>query len=133
MSRVVFVCAGGCVGAVCLLALPFIEQAWLKVVFVGLGVVLPNAIFAPAQAVLGEVSPVPQRGAVLAIGNAVASTAGMIGPLVTGRLLDTAATPLAGYETGFVVCGLVVAAANGLGLLLIRPERQAQKFAAAAR
>jgi MFS family permease len=133
MARVIFVCAGGCVGAACLMVLPFIAQAWLKVVFVGLGVILPNAIFAPAQAVLGEVSPVPQRGAVLAIGNAVASTAGMIGPLVTGRLLDTAATPIAGYEAGFVICGLVVALANVLGLLLIRPEHQARKFAAAPR
>jgi sugar phosphate permease len=130
-ARVIFVCIGGCVGAACLLILPFIEQAWLKVVFVGFGVVLPNAIFAPAQAVLGEVSPVPQRGAVLTIGNAIASTAGMIAPLVTGRFLDASATPIAGYEAGFVVCGIVVAAANVTGLLLIRPEDQARKFAAA--
>jgi MFS family permease len=132
VSRVIFVCIGGCIGACCLLALPFIEEAWLKVVFVGFGVVLPNAIFAPAQAVLGEVSPVPQRGAVLAIGNAVASTAGMIAPIVTGKFLDSAVTPIAGYEAGFVVCGLVVAAANVLGLLLIKPEAQARKFAAMA-
>lgn len=130
-ARVTFVCAGGCLGAACLLVLPLADAVWLKVILVCIGVVLPNAIFAPAQAAMGEISPVAQRGAVLAIGNAVASTAGMIGPILTGRLLDTAATPLAGYEAGWVVCGLVVAVANGLGLWLIRPDAQARKLAAA--
>ncbi len=130
-SRVLFVCVGGCIGAVCLVLLPLVDSTSLKFALVCFGIVLPNAMFAPAQAIQGEISPVAQRGAVLAIGNAVASTAGMIAPLVTGRLVDLSTSPMGGYETGFVICGIVVGAANLLGILLIRPQDQARRLAAA--
>jgi ACS family D-galactonate transporter-like MFS transporter len=130
-ARVIFVCIGGLVGAACLLALPLFATPEMKLVLVCIGIVLPNAMFAPAQAIQGEISPVAQRGAVLAIGNAVASTAGMIAPLVTGRLVDVSASQSAGYEMAFVICGIVVGIANLLGIMFIRPQEQARKLAGA--
>ncbi len=130
-ARVIFVCLGGLVGSACLLALPLFAAPEMKLVLVCIGIVLPNAMFAPAQAIQGEISPVAQRGAVLAIGNAVASTAGMIAPLVTGRLVDVSASQSAGYEMAFVICGIVVGVANLLGMMFIRPQEQARRLAGA--
>lgn len=129
LARAVVVCAAGLGSALCLVALPFVESAAMKLTLVCVGLVLPNAIIVPAQAIMGEVSPVAQRGAILAIGNAVAGCAGVVAPYVTGAYIEGAPTALAGYESAFFVCALVVGAANLLGMIFIRPDAQAAKLA----
>ena len=41
----------------------------------------------------------------------------------------TTPTALAGYESAFFVCALVVGAANLLGMIFIRPDEQAARLA----
>jgi MFS family permease len=123
-------CALGLAGALCLLALPFVESAGAKLALVCFGVVLPNAIVAPAQALMGELSPVAQRAAILSVGNAIAGTAGIIAPFITGALIEDAESQAEGFAIAFALCGLVVAIANLFGLALIRPDREAERLAA---
>ncbi|KAB2370350.1 MFS transporter [Actinomadura montaniterrae] len=82
-----------------------------------------NAFFGLMQAALSELVPASRRGALLGIVTAVASTAGAFGPLLTGAIVDAAATRAAGFQHAFdlgaalMVCGGLLAAA------LIRPSR----------
>lgn len=128
VARVLFVCAIGLAGGACLLALPFAHFVALKLALVCFGLVLPNAIIVPGQAIIGEVSPVAQRAALLGLANAIAGTAGLIAPYLTGRLIEAFPGSAMGYDLGFAVCGLVVCLANALGLLLIRPAREAERL-----
>ena len=54
-----------------------------------------------------EIAPVAQRGALLAIGTAVSTLAGLLAPYVMGIVVETAATPLNGFNTGFMICGVI--------------------------
>jgi MFS family permease len=130
LARGILPCALGLAGALCLLTLPFAASAGAKLALVCFGVVLPNAIVAPAQAIMGELSPVAQRAAVLSVGNAIAGTAGIIAPFITGALIEDAESQAEGFAIAFALCGLVVAIANLLGLALIRPDREAERLAA---
>lgn len=130
LARGILPCALGLAGALCLLALPFAASAGAKLALVCFGVVLPNAIVAPAQAIMGELSPVAQRAAVLSVGNAIAGTAGIIAPFITGALIEDAVSQAEGFAIAFALCGLVVAIANLSGLALIRPDREAERLAA---
>ncbi|HWT38422.1 MAG TPA: MFS transporter [Paraburkholderia sp.] len=83
-------------------------------------------------ALLAEVTPGTQRGAMLAIGNSVASLAGVISPVVMGRLVQD--SPGAhGYELGFALCGVLSIAGSVAGAILTHPERSLRRLSAAAR
>ena len=43
----------------------------------------------------------------LAIGTAVSTSAGLLAPYVMGSVVQTAATPLNGFNTGFMICGVI--------------------------
>lgn len=133
LARGILPCALGLAGALCLLALPYAQSSGAKLALVCFGVVLPNAIVAPAQAIMGELSPVAQRAAVLSVGNAIAGAAGVVAPFVTGALIEGAASHTAGFSIAFALCGLVVAVANLLGLALIQPDREAARLGAQTR
>lgn len=129
LSRGIFVCVLGLIGAACLIALPMVDSLAAKLAIVTIGVILPNAVIPTAQAIVGELSPVPQRGAVLGIGNAFAGSAGAVAPYVAGSLVQSATQPIQGYEMAFVVCGLVVGVASVLGIAFINPTKQTAKLA----
>ena len=42
-----------------------------------------------------------------------------------GSVVETAATPLAGFNTGFMICGVIMLVGGLIGMALIRPERDA--------
>jgi MFS transporter, ACS family, D-galactonate transporter len=81
-----------------------------------------------AQTVVGEITPVAQRGALLAISTAVSTSAGLLAPYVMGSVVQTATTPLAGFNTGFMICGIIMLVGGLIGMALIRPEREASRW-----
>jgi ACS family D-galactonate transporter-like MFS transporter len=53
---------------------------------------------------VSEITPVRQRGALLAINKAVATSAGLIGPYIMGSQIQQSASNAAdGYASGFFV------------------------------
>jgi hypothetical protein len=66
-------------------ALTFGTGIPVKIALTTLGVALPSAIYVISNAVVGEITPPTQRGALLAIGTAVASSAGLLAPLYHGQ------------------------------------------------
>ncbi len=126
-SRVARGILGGmCValGGVALAIMPAVPGIPAKIALTTLGVALPSVIYVIANAVVSEIAPTAQRGAVLAIGTAVSTSAGLLAPFVMGSVVQTAATPLDGFNTGFMICGLIMLVGGIIGVGLIRPERE---------
>jgi ACS family D-galactonate transporter-like MFS transporter len=119
------VLGGSCValGGAAMAAIPFVPSVAAKIALTTIGVALPSVIYVIGQTVVGEITPVVQRGALLAIGTAVSTTAGLLAPYVMGSVLESAATPLAGFNRGFLICGVVMLAGGLMGTALIDPER----------
>ncbi len=65
----------------------------------------------------------------LAIGTAVSTSAGLLAPYVMGSVVETAATPLDGFNTGFMICGVVMLVGGVIGMALMRPERETMRWA----
>jgi MFS transporter, ACS family, D-galactonate transporter len=118
---------GGCVaiGGIALLLMPHLPGAAPKVAMTILATAVPSIIYVVGPAVVSEITPVVQRGALLAIGNAVATSAGLLAPYVMGSVIEQARTPLAGFDTGFVICGTIMLVGGIVGMALMRPEREA--------
>ena len=79
-----------------------------------------------------ERAPQPQRAGMLAITTSIVTSAGVLSPLVMGSIIQNAATPIEGYETGYVILGLLLLAGGIIGLLFIRPEADRKRLAAHA-
>jgi MFS family permease len=92
-------------------------------------VALPSVITVIANAVVSEIVPVAQRGALLAIGTAVSASAGLLAPYVMGSVVEAAATPLDGFNTGFMICGIVMLIGGIIAMVLMRPERETMRWA----
>ncbi len=113
-----------------LLCMPLVEGATARVALLVLGTGLSGAIYVVCPPMLAEFTPVSQRGAIIAIYGAVYSLAGLLAPAITGRILDSAATPLDGYLTGFRVLAVILIVSGILGLLLLRPSSERARLAA---
>jgi MFS transporter, ACS family, D-galactonate transporter len=130
-SRIARGCLGGAsvaFGGILMIALPHIDSTSGKIAAGALGMAFPSIIYVISHAVISEITPVSQRGALLAICNAIGTTAGLLAPYVMGSLVEKAATPLDGFNEGFVVCGVIMLAGGLIGMLFIRPEREAQRI-----
>lgn len=91
---------------------------------------LALVMYSVGPAMLAEFTPSSQRGGILALGNAVASLAGLSAPIVTGLLVHGAgADHPQGYAQGFLVCGGVLVTAGLIGLLAMNPQRSRERLA----
>lgn len=116
------------VGGITLLILPSMPTNALKVAMITVGTALPTTIYMVIPAVVSEITPVAQRGAMLAIGNAIGTSAGLLAPYVMGSVVEIAATPLDGFNTGFTICGVIMLIGGSIGMMLMRPEREAIRW-----
>ena len=121
---------GACValGGAAMTIMPYAPGIAAKIALATIGVAVPSAIYVIGQTVVGEITPVAQRGALLAIGTAVSTLAGLLAPYVMGSVIETATTPLAGFNTGFMICGIIMLVGGLIGMALIRPEREASRW-----
>jgi predicted membrane-bound spermidine synthase len=122
LSRGVFaggtVTLGGCL-------VPFVfamPTPGLKLALLVAGTSIGATIFVVLPMIVCELTPQPQRAAMLAITNSAVGLAGVLAPLVMGRLVDSIPASTLGYEEGFVVLGILLVAGGVVGMLFIRPE-----------
>ncbi len=121
---------GACVtlGGAALAMMPFVPGIPVKIALTTIGVALPTVIYVISNAVVSEITPVAQRGALLAIGTAVSTSAGLLAPYVMGSVVERATTPLDGFNTGFMICGLIMLVGGAIGMALIRPKRELMRW-----
>jgi MFS family permease len=115
-------------GGAALTIMPCLSGISVKIAMTTLGVALPSVIFVISNAVVSEITPAAQRGALLAIGAAVGTSAGLLAPFIMGSVVENAATPLDGFNTGFIICGVVMLVGGAIAMLLIRPERETARW-----
>lgn len=101
----------------------------LRVALIAVALGCTPIVYALTPAVLAEVVPASQRGAVLAINNSIASFAGVFSPVATGMLIQ-GMPGASGYEVGFAVCGAIMISGGLVGFWLIDPERSARTLRA---
>lgn len=124
---------GGAVslGGIALIVMPHVEAPMLNLALLVLGISLPSVIYVLSPAIVSEFTPVSQRGAMLTIITAVATSAGLLAPYVMGRVIETGATASEGFHQGFLICGVVSLIGGLIGIAFLRPEAEAARFAAA--
>jgi MFS family permease len=85
-----------------------------------------------APAVCGELVPVGQRGSLLGVFGALYALAGVIAPLVAGRLASVQG-PARGLPAAWLMLACLLIAAGVVAALFVRPGRDAERIAAHAR
>ncbi|MBS0452647.1 MAG: MFS transporter [Proteobacteria bacterium] len=93
-----------------------------RIVAIALAVSLSPVIYSLGPAMLAEVTPGAQRGAVLAIDNSIASFAGVGAPILMGYYVQHLGGA-AGYHMGFAVCGVMMVLGGLVSAWMIDPER----------
>src|SRR5882757_1226260 len=112
------------VGGLILSMLPYVVGAGLQVAVLVVGSGLCGSIYVVCPPMLGEFTPVSQRGAVISIYGAIYTLAGILAPSVMGSVIQRAAVPLDGYLTGFTINAVIMIASGLLGLLLLWPNTE---------
>ena len=96
------------------------------------GSAIGSTIYVVLPMIISELTPHPQRAAMLAITNSVVTFAGILAPKIMGSMIQNASTPVAGYEQGYVILGMLLLAGGLTGLLFIRPEKDRARLASHA-
>ena len=111
-------------GGSILAMVPHVEGVGLQLVLLVVGSGLCGSIYVVCAPMLGEFTPVSQRGAVIAIYGAIYTFAGIIAPQVMGSVIQRAAVPLDGYMTGYTINAVIMVTSGVLGLLLLWPNTE---------
>jgi MFS family permease len=98
------------------------QNGSLKVLLIGLGFSIGSVIFTLGSTLIGEITPVLQRGAMLGITNSIHTLAGLCAPLVMGLIVDVGRDPQSGFRSGFLTAGALISTLGVLAALLINPQ-----------
>jgi MFS family permease len=120
------------VGGLILSTLPYVDGAGLRIALLVFGSGLCGAIYVVCPPMLGEFTPVSQRGAVIAIYGALYTLAGILAPWVMGGVIQRSGGMLEGYMTGFTINAVIMVASGVLGLLLLWPNTERVRLAGQA-
>jgi ACS family D-galactonate transporter-like MFS transporter len=127
--------ARGALGAGCVMlagmtmvVMALVDTGALKIVLIGLSFAVGSVIFTLGSALIGEISPPAQRGAMLGITNSVHTLAGLCAPVLMGLIVDVGTNPSHGFRAGFIYAGVLVAGLGALACVLINPEADLARF-----
>jgi MFS family permease len=120
-------------GGAILATIRYAEGAGLQIALLVLGSGLCGSIYVVCAPMIGEFTPVGQRGAVIAIYGAIYSLAGIIAPAVMGSVIQRASNALEGYITGFTINAVIMIVSGLLGLLLLWPNTERARLMGAER
>ncbi|MBP2366986.1 MFS transporter [Pseudonocardia parietis] len=106
-----------------LTALPWFDVPWMAVVVVSVGYSFGASIFPLLNSAISEVVPARQLAGTLGVFLALMATGGLVGPYLTGLVVDAAATPAEGYASAFQIFGVMAVVGAVIALLTVNPER----------
>jgi MFS transporter, ACS family, D-galactonate transporter len=132
LCRGAFAASTVVLGGAILLFVSFMPTPELKLALVVVGAAIGSTIYVVLPMIASELTPQPQRAAMLAITSSVVTLAGVIAPLAMGAVIQHAPSPLVGYERSYVILGGLLLAGGIIGLLFIRPEADRARLAARA-
>src|SRR5471030_1968786 len=103
------------VGGLIMAAMPYVESTGLRIALLVFGSGLCGSIYVVCPPMLGEFTPVSQRGAVISIYGAIYTLAGIVAPSVMGSVIQRALGMFDGYMTGFTINAVVLIVSGLLG------------------
>jgi MFS family permease len=112
------------IGGLIIATLPHVAPGGLTIALLVVGSGLCGSIYVVCPPMLGEFTPVSQRGAVISIYGAIYTLAGIVAPSVMGSVIQHSAGLLEGYMTGFTINAVVLIVSGLLGLLLLWPNTE---------
>jgi MFS family permease len=112
------------VGGLIMATLAHVEPSGLMIALLVVGSGLCGSIYVVCPPMLGEFTPVSQRGAVISIYGAIYTLAGIVAPSVMGSVIQRSSGLLDGYLTGFTINAVVLIVSGSLGLLLLWPNTE---------
>jgi len=112
------------IGGLIVAMVPHVHGSGLQIALLLVGSGLCGAIFVVCPPMLGEFTPVSQRGAVIAIYGAIYTLAGILAPWVMGSVIQHADNMFDGYMTGFAINAAIMVVSGLLGLLLLWPNSE---------
>jgi MFS family permease len=118
------------IGGLILALMPYAGSATIRIVVLVIGAGLSGAIYVVCPLMIGEFTPVSQRGALMAIYGAIYTFAGFIAPNVMGRVVQNAASLLDGYLLGYTINAVIMIISGLLGLLLLWPNTERARLMA---
>jgi MFS family permease len=113
-------------GAMLLLSKSESQLAQIPLVMIAFAV--GSVTYALGPTLIGEISPVRQRGAMLGICNGTFTLAGLIAPWLMGHIVDVGINPAQGFRDGFMFAGLLIVAGGALAMILINPNSDLERF-----
>lgn len=133
LARGLLLCLSLAFGGAATIAMTFLPPGPPQLLLLAVGFGLPTLVWTLSPAIIGEVTPVAQRGAMLGLFSTIANTAaGSLAPYFMGILVESGATAAQGYAKGFLVLGAIQLVVAFIAALLIRPEATSAAFAASA-
>lgn len=129
IARGLAVCGALGVGGLSTIAMTYVQPGAVQLLLMSIGFGLPTLAWTLSPAIIGEVTPPAQRGAMLGLYVALANTvAGSLAPYFMGVLVEKGATQAQGYANGFVLLGCIQAVFAVIAWLMIKPEASRAKF-----
>lgn len=111
------------VGGGILCFLPAISNVAGAVAIVSIGYGVGVVVLPLCNAAVSEICPPQQTAGTLGIFLALMAVGGLVGPSVTGLIVEAAATPGLGYATAFQVLGVASAVCATITLIFADPDR----------
>jgi MFS family permease len=111
---------GGCILAM----LPHVTPGGFMIAMLVIGSGLCGSIYVVCPPMLGEFTPVSQRGAVIAIYGALYTISGILAPMVMGNVIQHSGAAMQGYLLGFDINATILIGSGLLGLLLLWPNTE---------
>jgi MFS family permease len=112
------------IGGLIIATLPHVAQGGWTIALLVVGSGLCGSIYVVCPPMIGEFTPVSQRGAVISIYSAIYTLAGIVAPSVMGSVIQHASGMFDGYMTGFTINAVVLIVSGLLGLLLLWPNTE---------
>jgi len=110
-----------------------IRTGLLQDLLISLSFSIGAVIFPLGSALIGEITPPTQRGAMLGITNSIHTLAGLVAPVVMGHIIDAYAGSATGFRIGYLMNGVMVIAFGSAAAVLINPRADLVRFARRAR
>lgn len=95
----------------------------LAIALLSLGLTFGCITLVMGPAILVDLVSPKHQGKVQGWFMAITSLGGIVGPYVTGLLIENSASQAAGFHLAFQVCGLVLLVFGGLVWMLVRPKK----------
>ncbi|MGY3449586.1 MFS transporter [Bradyrhizobium sp. USDA 4353] len=118
------------IGGGLMAAMAHVDGAAAQIALLVVGSGLCGSIYVVCPPMIGEFTPVAQRGAVMAIYGALYTLAGIVAPVVMGKMIQASGSMVEGYMAGFTINAVTMVISGLLGLALLWPNSERARLQA---